>query len=427
MAASRIIIVGGGFGGVQCAKHLRKQLNADQHEIIVFNRENHMVFHPLLAELAASVVEPSQVAAPLRLLLKGVQCRSEEVIGIELAEKMIEYQAYDGNRHTMSFDQLIIANGCTVNLADIPGMADHAFPLKTLGDAIAIQAQVIGQLEKADVCENAERKKSYLSFAVIGGGFSGVEMAGELNDFVKNSSKFYPNVLPGEVQVTLVHSGSQILPEVSPSLRDFAAEKMKEQGIKIELNVGAATCTGEGVGLSDGRFIKAATVICTIGTRPLPMIQRLAVPKDRGRIITRPDMSIPDHPDVWVIGDCAAIVNAYDGKYSPPTGQFAERQGKQAAANVVARLKGLPTRPFSHQSLGALCSIGGRNAVAETFGLKISGFPAWFVWRGVYLFKLPSFAQQVRVGIDWMLDLIFPRQLAHLKTDPTKKIGKAHY
>jgi NADH:ubiquinone reductase (H+-translocating) len=427
MQSRRIIIIGGGFGGAKCAKTLRSIIGSEC-EITLFSQENHMVFHPLLAEVAAAKVQPKDMAAVLRELLKGVHCRTEDVLNIDLANNQIEYESDDGRERFLPYDQLVIASGNTSNLAVIPGMADHAFPLKTVGDALALQSHVIDRMEKAEVCDNPERKRWYLSFVVVGGGFSGVEMAGELNDLVKESAKFYPNFKREDVTVTLVHSHDQILPEVCTSLRDFAKKEMEKNGVNFILNAHADHCTPDGVGLKDGKILRAGTVVCTIGSRMLPMLERLNVTKEKGRLVTNPDMSLPGTENVWAIGDCAAIMNAQDGQLSPTTGQFAERQGSQAAHNIVARLQGRPSKPFSHKSLGMLCSIGGKSAVAEMpGGIKISGLIGWFAWRAVYLVKLPSFAQQIRVGAAWAFDLIFPPALTSVRVDQTRHIGRAHY
>ena len=427
MASGRIIIIGGGFAGVKCAKTLAKSMRPGEYEIVVFSQENHMVFYPLLAEVAAAAVNPKDMAAPLRELLKNVRCRTEEIIDIDLAASQIVYECTDGSKKGMGYDQLVIACGNMTNLAFIPGMADHAFPLKSVADALLIQAHVIGQLEKAEVSETAEEEKRYLSFVIVGGGFSGVETAGELNDFVKRSSRFYSNFSKEDVSVTLVHSHEQILPEVGPRLREFAQREMEKNGVGFCLKATASACTPEGVRLKDGTLLHANTVICTIGSRALPMIERLEVPKERGRLVTNPDMSLPGHTNAWAIGDCAAVLNAIDKQLSPTTGQFAERQGAQVAKNIVARLRGQETKPFSHQSQGTLCSIGGKSAVAEMFDFRISGFPAWFVWRGVYLIKLPSLSQKIKVAIDWAFDLVFPPGLTAVQMDSTMKIGSAHY
>lgn len=427
MSATKIIIIGGGFAGVKCAKTLRKLLSRAQCEIVVFNRENHMTFHPLLAELAGGAIGVRDVAAPLRQLLRGVQCRSEDIINVDLEGKQVEYEAYDGQRRKMRYDHVVIACGSVVNLGIIPGMDDHAFALKTVGDALALQGHIMDQMEKAEVCDDTERRRRFLSFVVVGGGFSGVELAGEINDLVRGSIRFFHNIKQEDVTVTLVHSRDQILPEVTSSLRDFAQRKMQEAGVRILLNATADAATPEGVALKGGVFLPAGTVVCTIGNSTHPLILGMKTPKERGRLVTEPDMSLPGYPEAWSIGDCAAIVNELDKSFCPPVGQFAERQGVQVAHNIVARINRRPTKSFAFKMMGQLCSIGERNAVAEIMGLHISGFPAWFVWRGVYLLKLPSFAQSVKVAMKWGFELLFPRTLAHLRNDTTKRIGRAHY
>jgi NADH dehydrogenase len=428
MSKARIVILGGGFAGVKCAKTLQDRLPRSDYEIVLFSLENHMVFHPLLAEVATAGVNPKDMAAPLRELLRKVQTRTEEVTGLDLANSQIEYQSDHGDPTFMKYNQLVVSSGNTSNLAFIPGMADHAFPLKTIADALALQAHVIGCMEKAEICDVPERKRWYLSFVIVGGGFSGVELAGELNELVRRASRFYSNFSAADVSVTLVHSHDQILPEVSSNLRIFAQKMMEKHGVKFLLNSHAKFCTPEGIGLADGSSLKAGTVVCTIGSRALPMIDRLDVPKDKSRLVVEKDMSIPGYKNAWAIGDCAAVMNAEDGQLSPTTGQFAERQGAQVAANIVARLHGQETKPFSHHSLGTLCSIGGRNAVAEMIGgIKISGLLAWFAWRGIYLLKLPSFAQKVKVGANWAFDLLFPPALTSVRTETGQRVGNAHY
>ena len=427
MAKRRIIVLGGGFAGVKCSRSLRSIYSEAECDIVVFSRENHMVFYPLLAEVAAAAMNPKDMAAPLRQLLAKVHCRTEEVVEINLGKNEIVYQTLDGEQRNMSYDELVISSGNMTNLAFIPGMADHALPLKSMGDALNIQARVISQMEHAEIAETAEKKKWCLTFVIVGGGFSGVELAGELNDLLKSSCRYYTNFTRSDIEVILVHSHDQILPEVSSSLRDFALKNMEKQGVKFRLKSSAAVCTPEGVKLKDGTFLRAGTVVCTIGSRALPMIERLDVAKEKNRIVVDPDMRIPGFENAWAIGDCAAVTNAVDGQLSPTTGQFAERQGAQVAKNIANKISGKPTKPFSHQSLGTLCSIGGKNAVAEMFNIRISGFLAWFVWRGVYLFKLPSLGQKIKVSVTWFFDLLFPPQLTSLSIDATTKIGKAHY
>jgi NADH:ubiquinone reductase (H+-translocating) len=427
MNQTKIVIIGGGFAAAKCAKTLRKSLSHDEYPIVLFSSENHMVFHPLLADVAGASIHPDSAAATLRQMLPGVECRCEQINHIDIPAREIEYQNDQGQVERTSYDHLVIACGAASNLGVIPGMSDHAFPFKTMRDAIRLRAHVIRQLEKAEASSSPERRRFYLSFVIIGGGFSGAELAGEVNDLIRESTRFYRNFSEKDVRVTLVHSGNQILPEVSSSLRDFALKEMERVGIEILLNTKAAAATPEGVGLPDGSMIRGATVVCTIGTTPARIVAQLGVGKERGRIVTDADMRVSGLQNVWAIGDCAFIKNAFDNQPSPPTGQFAEREGRQAAANIVRVLRGQPTRPFYFKQLGQLCSIGGRRAVAEMFGFRISGLIAWFLWRSVYLLKLPSWSRRIKVGLDWGWDLLFPRDLGTLRTDLTQTLGGAYY
>ncbi|CAN5410149.1 hypothetical protein BH11CYA1_BH11CYA1_36720 [soil metagenome] len=423
----QILILGGGFAGVKCARRLRSQLPEELYNIVVFNRENHMVFHPLLAEVASAAVQPKDVGAPLRQLLHKVQCRTEDILNIDLDNSLVEYEAHDGKRRQMKYDQVVIACGNAPKLALVPGMDEHAFGLKTIGDALALQAHIMQQLEKAEVCDDLDRKRWYLSFIVVGGGFSGVEVAGEINDLLHKSLRFFENIKPEDISVTMIHSREQILPEVSESLRLRAKAQMEAAGVKILLGSQACRATPDGIALKDGRILPGGTIVCTIGTSVLPIVERLSVLKTNGRIAVKPDMSVPGHSNAWAIGDCAAIVNALDNQLCPTVAQFAERQGVQVADNILRSLQGKPSKPFSFKMQGQLCSIGGRNAIAEISGLHISGFVGWFIWRGVYLMKLPSISQQIKVGLEWGFDLIFPRTLAHLRADPSKRVSRAFY
>lgn len=426
MARTRIVIIGGGFGGVQCARTLHGALRRNDAEIILFNRENHLVFSPLLADAVGSSLNLQDVIVPLRQLLPGVICRTEDVLHVDLDARQIEFEGPDGALRRLPYDHVVLACGNISNLNVVPGMADHAFPLKTVGDAAVLRTQVLQQLERAEVCEDPEKRKWLCSFVVVGGGYSGVESAGEINDLVRGSLHFYPHIRPDDVTVTLIHSRDQLLPEISPPLREFARQKMQEAGVTMRLNSRVQLATGDGVGTDRG-FVRGGTIVCTIGSTTAPIVERLAASKEKGRLATAPDLRLRGRADAWAVGDCASILNAHDGQPSPPTGQFAERQGRQCAENIVRVLRGEATRPFSFRVLGQLCSIGGHSAVAEMFGLRLSGFLAWFVWRGVYLFKLPSWGRRIQVGADWAWLLLFPRDLAHLRTDTTERVTHAHF
>lgn len=426
MSTPRIVIIGGGFGGVQCARTLRRRLSPSQAEIILFNRENHLVFSPLLADAVGSSLNLLDVVVPLRQLLPGVACRTEEVKGIDPAQRALEFEAHDGQVRRLGFDHLVLACGSVSNLNVVPGMADHAFPLKTVGDAAVLRTHILEQLEKAGVCDDPDRRRWYLSFLVVGGGYSGVETAGEINDLVRSSLRFFPSLQPADVSVTLIHSRAQLLPEISEPLREFARQKMEQAGVTVRLNTRVTLATGEGVGL-DGAFLRGGTIVCTIGSTAAPVVERLDWPKAQGRLRTESDLRLQGSDCLWAVGDCASILNAHDAQPSPPTGQFAERQGRQCAENIARALRHEALRPFHFKPLGQLCSIGGHSAVAELFGVRLSGFWAWFAWRGIYLFKLPDWSRRIQVGLDWAWLLFFPRDLSHLRTDPTDRVTHAHY
>jgi NADH dehydrogenase len=294
-------------------------------------------------------------------------------------------------------------------------------------DAIDLRQHIVHQMEQAEAATDSDRRRWHLSFIIVGAGFSGVELGGEINELVRSSTRFYRNFREEDVVVSLVHSQDQILPEVAPKLREFARKKMEKAGVTVLLKTRAVAATQEGVQLDNGQMLRGGTIACTIGTSPSPIVQALDVPKERGRIRTTPDMRIEGQTNAWTLGDCAYIVNAFDNKPSPTTAQFAERQGRQAALNLVRVLKGQPTQPFRFKALGQLCSIGGYQAVAEMFGTRVSGFLAWFLWRGVYLLKLPTWSRRIKVALDWFWDLLFPRDLSFLNTDTTRQATHAYY
>jgi len=423
----RVVIVGGGFAAVKFARTLRAKLSLSDCEILLFNRENHMVFHPLLADVAGASINVDAAIAPLRQMLPGVGCRTERVQRIDLASSELEFEDGNGSLSRLPYDHIVLACGAESNLTIIPGMTEHAFAFKVMRDAIDLRQHIVQQMENAEATTDANLRRWHLSFIIVGAGFSGVEVAGEINELVRSSTRFYRNFKEEDVVVTVVHAQDQVLPEVAPTLRDFARKKMEKAGITILLKTRAVAATHEGIELNDGKMLRGATIICTIGTTASPLVQDIDVPKERGRIRTIPEMRIEGQKNAWAIGDCSLITNAFDNQPSPTTAQFAERQGRQAALNLVRILKGQPTKPFYFKALGQLCSIGGYQAVAEMFGLRVSGFLAWFMWRSVYLLKLPNWSRRIRVAQDWAWDLLFPRDLSFLNTDSAQQLTHSYY
>ena len=287
---------------------------------------------------------------------------------------------------------------------------------KSLADATALHAHVIDKLEHADLQSDPDVRRQLLTFVVAGGGFAGVETLAELNDFVRGATKFYRNVSPEDVRMVLIHSGNRILPEVSESLSAYALEKLRSRGVEVLLETRVLGSTGHSVRLSSGQELLAGTLVWAAGTAPSPILGRLDLPRTRsGKIEVDATMAVSGHPGVWAVGDSAAIPDVVTGGLCPPTAQYALRQGKRLAHNIAAVLEGREAEPFKYKALGVLAGLGRRSAVAEILGFKFSGFVAWWLWRTIYLMKLPGFERKLRVAIDWTLDLFFPRDIVYLR------------
>jgi NADH:ubiquinone reductase (H+-translocating) len=336
-----------------------------------------MVFHPLLADVAGASINADAAAAPLRQMLPGVECRTERVQRIELPLSEIEFDSNSGTLPRLHYDHVVIACGAESNLGIIPGMTEHAFPFKVMRNALDLRQHVVRQMENAEAASELDRRRWYLSFIIVGAGFSGAEVAGEINELVRSSTRFYQNFRKEDVTVTLVHSQDQILPEVAPNLRRFAQKRMQKAGIIMLMNTRAVAATHEGIQLQDGRMLAGATVVCTIGTTISPIVERLNLAKERGRTRTVPDMRIEGQTNAWAIGDCALIVNAFDNKPSPTTAQFAERQGRQAALNLDVRgprlrgSRGFNSRGISDYARSWHLLVGGcsRQERSSAYGL----------------------------------------------------------
>jgi NADH dehydrogenase len=406
----RIVVLGGGFAGIATARALDRQLPPGW-QLTLISQENFITYNPLLAEVVGASLLPGHVVAPHRQMVKSCEVCMATVSDINLNERTIEYLGEGSG--VIPFDHLVIACGVNANLGAVKGMGDYALPLKTLGDALFLRNRIVSRLEAAELQPDAEARRWLTTFVVIGGGFSGVEVAGEISDFVKSSLRYYPRIRMGDVRVILLHGTDRLLPEMSPTLGEFAYQRMMKAGIEIRLKARVSRADDRGVMLGDGDLVAGGTVICTIGTAPNPMVASLGVPTERGRLKVGPDMSLPGHDNVWALGDCAAVPNARSAGFSPPTAQFADRQAKQLAQNILARIRGEPTRPFSYKPVGQLCSIGHNKAVAEIFGMRLSGFVAWLLWRGVYLLKIPTFSRKARLYLEWNWAMFFPPDIVH--------------
>ena len=427
MSEQRIIIVGGGFGGVTLAQHLERKVPPET-EIVLISSENHFVFTPMLAEVVGRSISPLHMSVVGRQMVRRTTWLTAEVTDIDLKTHLVRYVGLSGEIASLTYDHLVLACGSVVNMNMMPGLAAYAYPVKTLGDSIYLGNDVISRFEEAAVETDAMRRSRLLTIVIIGGGFTGIEVAGAITEVANEARRFYSTLKNARAQIILLQHGDSLIPELNaPSLSRFAYDKLREAGVDVRLNSGAQEITAAGVRLKGGDLIEAATVVSTVGTSPNPLIQKLGLPLQHGRLVTNPDMSVTGASNVWAIGDCAMIPNAFDQRPSPPTAQFAMRQAQQLAANLLRTFRGLPTRPFSFRNLGMLASLGNRTAVAEILGVRISGFIAWLLWRAIYLTKLPSLTRRLEVLVDWTWTGLFSPNIVELQMSRTGGVGLAHY
>ena len=418
MLPRTLVIAGGGFAGTTLAQRLMHRLPTGW-QLVLLSEESTTTFNPMLAEVVGAAVFPEHVIVPIRALLHGAPPGVRFVMGrlthVDVQAQRLVCDTLAGPRE-MAYDHLVLAIGQRANLALLPGLAEHALPLKLVGDAMHIRNRVLQRLACIELTQDHDERRALGRFVVIGGGFSGVEVAGSLADFLRSARRYYPRIGEGELGITLLHDGHRLLPELPPRLGDAAARSLRHRGVDVRLGARAAAVGADAVRLVDGTRIASHTVVCTIGTRSQPLIEQLGLPTARGRLATAPDGAVRGAPGLWAIGDCAAVPNAADGDQpSPPTAQFAVAQAHALADNLLADLTGQPTRAFSHRSKGMMATVGHLKGVALAFGLPLSGLPAWLLWRAYYLMRLPTLGRKLRIWVEWTWALVFPLDITHLR------------
>jgi NADH dehydrogenase len=373
------------------------------------------VFQPMLPEVVGGSVSPRHVVNPLRLLCRGVEVFRGTVEEIQWKERRLTLNAGDfARRVDIHFSRLVLALGAVVDLSRIPGMPEHAYLMRNVGDAMRLRSTIISRIEEASLVSDPEARQRLLTFVVVGGGFSGVETAGQILDLLGAIHGYYSHVSREELRVYLVHSQDHLLPMFSERLGEYTARKLEQRGLRLVLQERVESVTAHRVLLRSGRAIETNTVVCTVGNAPHPLVTELcrreSLPSLRGRVETEPTCQVKGAAGLWAAGDCAAIPCA-EGGYCPETAQFAMRQGVLVGRNIARAERGEPLKPFEFRSLGQMAAIGHRSAVASIRNFSFSGFFAWWLWRTVYLAKLPGIDRKIRVMIDWTLDLFFPRDI----------------
>lgn len=416
----RVVILGGGFGGVSAARRFEQLLPwTPWLDVTLVSQRNHLLFTPMLAEVAAGSVEAGNVGVPLRAACPRTRFRRAEVLGVDPDRRVVHLRRGDA-LETLPYDHLVLALGAVPNFRDLPGVAANALTLATLEDARRLRDHVLGRLEQADHEPDPAERRRWLTFVVAGGGFAGTEAVASLFDLVHSVLRYFPHVRAGEPRFLLVHSRERILPELGDRLAGYASGKLVARGIELRLGVTVAAADAHGVRLSDGEWVAARTLVWAAGTRPSPVSLvtgpqgsvRRAVPGG-GAVPVDRTLRVRGSDDIWAVGDCARVPDlSRRGTTCPPTAQHAVRQGRAVADNVIAAMSGAAPEPFRFRGLGFLVPLGRQSAAAELRGLRFSGLPAWLLWRGVYLWKLPGPQKRLRVLLDWTVELLFPRDIS---------------
>jgi NADH dehydrogenase len=412
---TQVVILGGGFAGVSAAQRLEQLLRRrrDVHVVLV-SQSNYLLFTPMLAEVAGGELEAQHIGAPLRAALPHTEVRRAEVVSVDTRRQVIWIRpTAAGLLEGVRYDHLVLALGSVADYRGLPGLETHAFSLKTLDDAVRLRNHVIANLERADVERDSAERRAQLTFVVAGGGFAGTELVTQLVGLVRNVRRFYRGIRHEDLRFILVHSGPRILSELSASLAAYALRKLGDRGIEVLLNTRVAAAAADAVVLHDGHRVPTRTLVWTAGNRPHPAIRELACDHNRaGAVVVEATLEVRRLPHTWGIGDCAEVPDLSNGgSPCPPTAQHAVRQGAEAAENLVRGLAGKSPRPFHFRTLGVLVGLGRRSAVADWRGRRLSGLLAWFMWRTVYLGKLPGLDKKIRVAADWTIDVFFPRDI----------------
>jgi NADH dehydrogenase len=420
MKTTRIVIAGGGFAGLYAAMHFDKRLarRADV-EVTLISRENFILFTPMLHEVAAGDLYPGDIVNPLRRILRHVKFVDADVQAVDLNGRRVRCKATVADRELeFEFDHLLLTLGSETNFFNMNGVRDWSVTMKSLSDAALLRNRMVALLEEASVQSDEAACRQLLTFVTAGGGFSGTETTGAVNDFVRETLRYYPQLREELIRVVMIHPGNFILPELGEELGRYAELKLRDRKVEVIKGAHVKSYDGSVVALDNGTSIPAETLIWTAGVKPSPVIASLPCQKEHGRLLVNENMSVPGVIGLWAAGDCAAIpdVKAGTGKFYPPTAQHGIREGVMVAKNIEAAIFGQPLKPFRFQMLGMLASIGHRKGVAMMFGIKFSGFIAWCFWRSVYLMKLPRLAKKLRVMASWALDIFFGQEIEQMIT-----------
>ena len=417
----KILIIGGGFAGVFLTKNLLRKLKKNMQnniDIELICDHNYFVFQPLLPEVSSGIINPHDAVTPLRVLLPNVKHRLASVIKIDSEHSRVELlQGRHKKLIHVYYDELVLACGQKSNV-NLVGFTEHAFMMKNLSDAFLLRNHILKCLELADVTLDSAVRRSASTFVVAGGGFSGVETIGELQDMILKIIKYYPNIFLSEIRFILLQKAKRILTELPESLAQYAHKKLTKRQIDIRVNIGVKRASASCLETDDGMRIDTHTIITTIGSSPVEFVRKSFSLK-QGKIPVNNYMQLEQNPHIWALGDVALIplFNRDENKiYAPATAQFAVGEAKILAHNLLAHLSNQPKKNFNFKPLGLMASLGAYQGVVEIYGIHISGILAWSIWRGIYMTKLPGNITKLRVALNWIMDYFFPRTLVQISS-----------
>ncbi len=414
--AWNVLILGGGFGGLYTARKLERSLPPHAAKVTIVSDVNFMLYTPLLPGAGAGTLEPRHVVVPLREHLKRTDLLLGRVTGADPDKREVHVTTADGEERTLEYHQLVVSLGSISRTLPIPGLSEHAVGFKTLSDAISLRNRIVHTMERAESTDDEMARRALLTYVFVGAGYAGLEGLAELQDFAADAVDLYPRSRMEGLRFILVEARDRVMPEISADLAEFATAELRRRGVEVRTSTTVERISIDSVELSDGEVVPSRTVAWTAGVRPAPVIEQLGLPLDSGgRIVVDRFCQVEGRTDVWAIGDAAAVPDpARPGQPTPPTCQHALRQGRTVGGNVAAALgAGRPT-PFTYKTLGVFVDMGHQKAVAETLGIKWRGFPAWFLARSYHMLMMPGIKRQLRLIVDWTVDLLFGRDTSEL-------------
>jgi NADH dehydrogenase len=421
----RILIVGGGYVGMYTALRLQKQLRRDEAQIVVMDPQSYMTYQPFLPEAGAGSLEPRHVVVPLRRVLKRCEVINGRITAVDHAARTATFEPLEGLTEQIAYDVLVMAPGSIARTVPVPGLADAGISFRTVAEAIYLRNHVLARLDVAASTKDPDVRRKALSFAFVGGGYAGVEAMAELEDMARSAiASSYDDLEPSDMRWVLVEMADRILPEVSRDLADYTVAELSKRGVEVALSTKLESVENGHVVLSDGTEFDAETVVWTAGVRPNPLCERTDLPlDDKHRIVCTPTLQVDGVADAWAAGDCAAVPDLTSKDPHATTGpsaQHAVRQAKRLGDNIVASLRGGEIKPYKHAYAGSVASLGLHKGVAEIYGIKLRGWPAWFMHRTYHMTRMPTLNRKVRVVADWTLALFFKREVISFGgyTDP---------